>query len=77
MCLVGGGGGTPTVPPVTGGTSLKLNDPEILVEELLDTVIEPLLPRWNALAFQAGSVGDCRLPVAPSVWDPGWALGTS
>jgi hypothetical protein len=32
-----GGSGPP-------GTSVKLNDPAILVEETLDTVIEPLLP---------------------------------
>ena len=52
------------------GTSVKLYEPEILVDEALDTVIEPLLPLWTAPASQAGSVRDCRLAVTTSVVGP-------
>ena len=79
MNLVGGGGGTPKKDPVRRCTSVKLNEPDTLVDDTLDTVIEPLLPLWTAPAFHASSEGDCKLAVAPSVRDPApnWKLGTS
>src|SRR5688572_13909049 len=46
--LVAGGGSPPITPPggrLTRGTMMKLKVPDTLVEDMLVTVIDPLLPR--------------------------------
>ena len=73
MSLVRGGGGAPKIPPGGSGaccTSVKPNDPDTRVEDMVDTVIDPLLPLWTAPAFHGASVGDCKLAVYPSRLGP-------
>jgi hypothetical protein len=78
MNLVGGGGGSPKKLPVTRCTSVKLNEPDTRAEDMLDTVIEPLLPLWFAAASHDSSVGDCKLAVTTSGWAMrNWNPGTS
>ena len=52
------------------GTSVKLYEPEILVDDALDTVIEPLLPLWTTPASHDASVRDCKLAVTTSAGTP-------